>query len=519
MAAEDGTAAEYKDGDLEKALQEAETGEGAPAEEAEVPEEAAPELEEPEDDEGVEEHLRDAVEGTLRLKRMLSEDEEAPELAGGKKKKSKIESELSEEMQAKVNQLLTKYGLQLDKVCRHVLEGLDEAEVDMLVTSSFIPDKFNQWKGPGELVHQHVQMLHERAGVGGGTVDLVTTFKHRFKLTPEQEAALRKLSHKDLRYVLKEYDGVTPLEDVIEQAASTEADDFETEGVLPEASGPSTMSRFNRLELIDPIADAAVFGDANLTFALRLTKQRKALGHTGRIVATTFETLDCLRERYKEIDETIKTLEDHYAEVYHGVDCTRIAVDPRFKNMEDSLGAVYYNFPHAGAVSGFFDGHPCVNWRHENLMRLFFRALRSFVKPGGWVKVSSSKGAVGVRYSYIVGSAAENEFTHYETMPLLEWHLHRYGRSYGDKRDVYRRPEQGQGYNVQRAEADMVYTFRYTPTGEVLPPQRIRLPPKFGTLCDCKDGPFKSMVGEAKKNHATTLYKRFVTECSGTHVG
>ena len=27
-----------------------------------------------------------------------------------------------------------------------------------------------------------------------------------------------------------------------------------------------------------------------------------------------------------------------------------------------------------------------MNWRHENLMRLFFRALRSFMKPGGIVK-------------------------------------------------------------------------------------------------------------------------------------
>ena len=79
------------------------------------------------------------------------------------------------------------------------------------------------------------------------------------------------------------------------------------------------------------------------------------------------------------------------------------------------MGAVYYNFPHAGAVSGFFDGHPCVNWRHENLMRLFFRALRSFMQPGGLVKVSSSKGAVGVRFFYIMESAAENEFVHVET--------------------------------------------------------------------------------------------------------
>ena len=43
----------------------------------------------------------------------------------------------------------------------------------------------------------------------------------------------------------------------------------------------------------------------------------------------------------------------------------------------------------AGAVGGFFDGHPLVNWRHENLMRLFFRALRAYVKPGGIVKARS----------------------------------------------------------------------------------------------------------------------------------
>ena len=30
------------------------------------------------------------------------------------------------------------------------------------------------------------------------------------------------------------------------------------------------------------------------------------------------------------------------------VDCTRIAVHAQFKNLERSLGAVYYNFPHAG---------------------------------------------------------------------------------------------------------------------------------------------------------------------------
>merc|ERR1719191_203378 len=168
--------------------------------------------------------------------------------------------------------------------------------------------------------------------------------------------------------------------------------------------------------------------------------------------------------------------------------------------MKGSLGAVYYNFPHSGAVGGFFDSHPMVNWRHENLMRLFFRALRSFVKPGGLVKVSSNAGAVGVRYSYIIGSAIENEFLHVETMPFLEWHLHRYGRSYGDKRDIYKRPDakNNQSYNAQRADTDMVYCFRYAPTGESLPKQVIRMPPTLKVLKSCSDGPFKHLYGASK---------------------
>merc|ERR1719223_2522237 len=261
------------------------------------------------------------------------------------------------------------------------------------------------------------------------------------------------------------------------------------------------MGRFSRLELIDPLADCAVFGDANLTFALKMAKHRKALGHVGRVIGTTFEELETLRECYKEIDESIRILEEHFAEIYHGVDCTRIAIDPRFEGLEGSLGAVYYNFPHSGAIQGFFDGHPLVNWRHENLMRLFFRALRSYMKPGGYVKVASNMGAVGVRYSYIVGSALENEFLHIETVPFLEWHLHRYGRSYGDKRDVYKRPDakNNQSYNAQAADRDMVYCFAYAPSGEAIGQQTVKIPPNLKTLRSCSDGPFKNLQGQAKE--------------------
>merc|ERR1719281_2273409 len=127
---------------------------------------------------------------------------------------------------------------------------------------------------------------------------------------------LRGLSHKDLRYVLNNYDGLKPLEEIIKEAKGYEPEEESTETALPDGAGVSTIGRFGRLELIDPLADAAVFGDANLTFALKLARHRKALGHVGRVIATTFEDLDTLKERYKEIGGIIKELDEHFAEVH-----------------------------------------------------------------------------------------------------------------------------------------------------------------------------------------------------------
>jgi len=53
--------------------------------------------------------------------------------------------------------------------------------------------------------------------------------------------------------------------------------------------------------------------------------------------------------------------------VWHGVDCTRIAVNPRFEGMEGCFGAVYYNFPHSGAIQGFFDRALKVPPEHTDL--------------------------------------------------------------------------------------------------------------------------------------------------------
>jgi len=472
------------------------------------------------DEEDVAEHLKEAVEGSFRMKRLLETDEaEEP----GKKK-----SRINTPEQVLIMKLLNKWQMPEDLVTKYVLaEVCDLDELKTLDSSNYVPDKFHWQKSAPDLLARYVNDLRQRnparpCGSGGGPLDVVSTFKFRFKLDAAQDKLVRGLNHKDLRYVLNNFDGSEPLDEVIKKGAEYEPEEDSTETALPLGAGVGTIGRFCRLELIDPLADAAVFGDANLTFALKLAKHRKALGHVGRVIATTFEDLPTLQSRYPEIDTSINILENHFCEVYHEVDCTRVAVDDRFKGMESSLGAVYYNYPHSGAIGGFFDGHPLVNWRHENLMRLFFRALRTFVKPGGSVKVASNMGAVGVKYSYIVDSAVTNEFIHVETMPFLEWHLHRYGRSYGDRRDAYKRPdaENNQSYNAQNAEKDMVYCFCYAPSGEPLTSDKIITnPPNLKTLVACYDGPFKSLQGVAKHNLAQQLRKRFVTEASGTHVG
>jgi len=480
---------------------------------ANVEEEDGPGKDEP----VVQEHLRDSVEGSLRLKRLLSrEDNER----AGKRLKENDDGQRPI-VQAKVNQLLTKWNLRTDSVIRHVLEQSTLEELNHVINTNYSPGRFDPRKTPAELVAAHILHMQEGKLGHGSRMDVVTAFKVRWKMSAEDEKSLRGLNHKDLRYVMDKYDGSIPLDDLITEASCEVPEGEETASACPYRPGVSTMGRFSRLELIDPLADCAVFGDANLTFSVKLAQHRKEMGHVGRVIATTFEEVDTLRMRYTEIEESIKVLEDHHAEVYHGVDCTRIAIDPRFQGMEEKLGAVYYNFPHSGAIQGFFDSHPAVNWRHENLMRLFFRALRSFVKPGGSVKVASNAGAVGVRYSYIVGSAKENEFEHVETMPFLEWHLHHYGRSYGDRRDMWKRPDakNNQSYQSQNAMSDMVYCFRYAPSGKVLPKQSIRLPPTLSTLSECKDGPFKSLSGPAKVNLAKQLHARFMKEVSGEHVG
>jgi len=438
--------------------------------------------------------------------------------------------ELSDVTSEEAKELLARWRLSSHhlQATKYVLASADEHDLKVIHQSNWRPNPnaTTPKKEPKTIAEQlNEKLLYARednlVAQGRDAVDVVTAWRYRWKLSAEDAKLVRNLNHKDLRYVMKEYDSSRSLDDLVDEARMIlPADEVETaEEAAPELGGLFAMSRFNRLELIDPQADALVCGDANLTFSHLLAEHREGLGHVGRVVATTFETVEILRERYQEIDQTIKSLESKMSEVLHNVDCTRIAVDSRFKGMENKFGAVYYNFPHAGVVQSFFDNHPFVRWRHENLMHLFFRALRSFVQPGGIVKVSSNANATGVRFSDIILGGKNSEFVHVETFPFLEWQLRNYGRSYGDRRDKGRRPEDGDVYRSQKAYSDMVYCFRYEPSGETPPKATIRPPPTKGDILASEEGRLKGLRGVAREKKVEEIYDLFLTYVQGIHVG
>jgi hypothetical protein len=292
------------------------------------------------DEELIEEHLRDSVAGSLKLKRYMEGDTTTEDDIGVKRQRLG-----NPERDKDVQRLLVKWNLHQDAASRYTLKQLTEDE--WLHVSSGIwkgPDLYNQtgkWLLTAcEQIRQYGLKHKEKNGPGGGAVDSVKAFCFRWSLDVQADKFLRSLSHKDLRHVISSYDGSTTLEELAQESAGMDPEVGTTAGTVPEAPGPLALGRFLRLEMIDPLADALICGDANLTFSLKLARHRKALCHCGRVVATTFENLATLKERYSEIEDTIKELEEHFAEVWHGVDATRLAVDIRFQGHEDSFGKI-----------------------------------------------------------------------------------------------------------------------------------------------------------------------------------
>ncbi|CAE7348112.1 unnamed protein product [Symbiodinium natans] len=470
----------------------------------------------------VPEDMREAVQGSLSLKRVLDKKYGSLETEEPDAKRRR-----EEPMEPPRQGLLDRWQLSWDPAVRYVMQTAELADVEEVAKTPWKPAAKHPRangrdpKSFAEQVNERLLLAREAKLCSKEVVSILQAWTQRRNLSEEDILRLRSANHKNLRYVMQEYDGKRPILELLDEAAAqlVSEDSEKTEDALPDSPGLFTISRFNRLELIDSMADALVLGDANLTFSALLAEHREGLGHVGRVVATTFETIEILRERYVEIDQTVKFLEDKMSEVLHNVDATRLAVDPRFQGMEKKFGAVYYNFPHAGAIQGFFDGHPFVRWRHENLMHLFFRALRGFVKKGGVVKVASNCNATGVRYSDIILGAQQSEFIHVETFPFLEWQLRNYRRSYGDRRDKGRRPEDGQNYRAQNAHRDMVYCFRYEPSGDNPPKPTVREPPSKAQLMAASEGKLQKMHRNEREQRVQEIGELFKAYVAGIHIG
>eukprot|EP00928_Gymnodinium_smaydae_P044576 TRINITY_DN2971_c0_g1_i1.p1 TRINITY_DN2971_c0_g1~~TRINITY_DN2971_c0_g1_i1.p1 ORF type:complete len:695 (+),score=126.77 TRINITY_DN2971_c0_g1_i1:72-2087(+) len=278
----------------------------------------------------VPDHMREsaeAVEGNLALKRALSADTPGDNPAA---KRRKLEDGSPKTDMQAIRTLLAGWRLEACRASKYVLQLATPSELKVLQRNRFKPNP-NHRRTICEQIHDEVLRTRERESMpASSTVDAVDAFMQRWKnnvTSRDQDGrALRALSHRDLRSLLHEYDGSVPLSkqlDSLEELPPAPAEEDGSGTAAQEKPGCFTLGRSNRLELMDPFADALVVGDANLTFSLQLAAHRKALHHSGKVYATTFEKIETLRERYPEIDTTVKKLQDYGAEVIHDVDCIR----------------------------------------------------------------------------------------------------------------------------------------------------------------------------------------------------
>jgi len=128
-AGEEGEEVAELDEDMQAAIAAGGEAQGSPQEE-----------EDDEDHHGVAEHLKEAVEGSFRMKRLLERDDEDPE-----KKKARLATPEG----TLVKKLLSKWVMADDLVSKYVLDELNIEELKFLDSSGYVPDKFHWQKSAG----------------------------------------------------------------------------------------------------------------------------------------------------------------------------------------------------------------------------------------------------------------------------------------------------------------------------------------------------------------------------------
>ncbi|KAH8929517.1 hypothetical protein BT69DRAFT_1256176 [Atractiella rhizophila] len=129
-------------------------------------------------------------------------------------------------------------------------------------------------------------------------------------------------------------------------------------------------------------------GEGDFTFTLALLSHLSSTSATDtnedgadegdpRILATTFDSLAILKEKYPTVEETVKSIEERGGKCVFGVDATKLE---KYKEVKRKGGwdKIVFNFPHSGSSIADQDRNVRTN---QSLILLFLRSGHPLLRP------------------------------------------------------------------------------------------------------------------------------------------
>jgi len=118
-------------------------------------------------------------------------------------------------------------------------------------------------------------------------------------------------------------------------------------------------------------------GEGDFSFAMALASRRGSRN----LVATSYDSLHTVKEKYPNSVATVRTLREAGVEVFGGIDCTRLGVDGAHAEVVAPEGKkllwdrIAFNFPHVGG--GTEADVDC----NQKLLSAFFEACKPLLHP------------------------------------------------------------------------------------------------------------------------------------------
>ncbi|KAL5206247.1 hypothetical protein ABZP36_034456 [Zizania latifolia] len=155
-------------------------------------------------------------------------------------------------------------------------------------------------------------------------------------------------------------------------AIAAEGDDDDDEGV-------KWLKHYSSVQSILTV------GDGDFSFSRALAT---AFGSGENLVATSLDTNEDLRSKYRKAESNITELKRMGATVLHGVNAKRMKDHTDLKVRR--FDRIVFNFPHAGFKGN--EDSPRMISSHKELVRGFFRNVRRLLRPSGEIHVNHKTG-------------------------------------------------------------------------------------------------------------------------------